>query len=77
MSALSRAVRQLNFTATNSPQVLGMAQQVAGIVGKPEAMALSRWAVAFGLTVYWFVEPDFSRFKAVEEEAAAPEQESE
>lgn len=76
MSALSRAVRQMNFTGTNSPQVLGFAQQFVGIVGKPEVMAVSRWSVALGLTAYWFIEPDFSRFKPDEEEsAAAPESE--
>lgn len=71
MSTLARAVRQMNFTSTTTPQVLGLGQKVAGIVGKPEAFALSRWGVALGLTVYWFVEPDFSRWKP-EEEAPAP-----
>lgn len=70
MSGLARTVRNMNFTQTNSPEVLGFAQKIFGMVGSSELFALPRWGLVVGLTGYWFIEPDFSRFAKEPEETA-------
>lgn len=62
MSALQSFVRKLNFSGTNVPRVLGMAQGIVTKVGAGELAAAARWGGMVGLVAFWFVEPyDFIR----------------
>lgn len=70
MSSIGKAVKQMNFTSMQMPAILGIGQKVFGMMGKSEMAALPRWGVVGGLTAYWFVEPDFSRWKPDPEEDA-------
>lgn len=73
MSALAKAVRRMNFTEATSPGAFRIGQKVLGMIGRSELFALPRWGIAAGLTVYWLVEPDFSRFRADPDADAVPE----
>lgn len=59
MSALSKFVRQFNFTQMTTPAILRIGQNVARNVGTPEIAAAGRWGIALGLVVYWMIEPNF------------------
>lgn len=63
MSSIAKAVKTMNFTSMQMPEILGIGQKYFAMLGSTEAAALSRWGVVGGLTAYWFVEPDFSRWK--------------
>lgn len=59
MSAVLTFVRGLNFTSMTTPAVLRGVQDMSRKIGAPEAAAAARWGVAAGLTLYWFIEPNF------------------
>jgi len=71
MSSIGKAVKGMNFTSMQMPEILGFGQKIFGMMGKSEMAALPRWGIVGGLTAYWFVEPDFSRWNP-EPEADAP-----
>ena len=59
-----RQLRRIDLTSMTTPAALGIAQSVVTKITPRDATALGRWGIALSLTAYWFIEPDFSRWKS-------------
>mmetsp|Transcript_839 Transcript_839/g.1598 ORF Transcript_839/g.1598 Transcript_839/m.1598 type:complete len:81 (+) Transcript_839:102-344(+) len=62
MAMIFRRFRQMDFTATGTPEVLGLAQVATTWLTARHAKAAAGWGTAALAGLFWMVEPyDFCR----------------